>query len=74
MRSDLDANQHLPRAEVRMENGRSVLVMDGRPIPPMVYTAAFRSPVDSLSYRGKLWFNESDTRTFRATYVSRGPY
>ena len=39
--------------------------------------ATFRAPVDSLSLRGKLWVNESDSRTYKTSYseqVSFGNY
>ena len=40
-------------------------------------SAAFRTPVDSLALRGKLWVNESDSRTYKTFYgdqVSFGSY
>ena len=39
--------------------------------------ATFRSPVDTLALRGKLWVNESDSRTYKTSYgeqVSFGSY
>ena len=35
-------SNHLPKAEVQMQNGRGVLVVDGCTIGPMAWTASFR--------------------------------